>query len=338
MRLSPAMADLRRAVREWAAGDIGAPENLFLVALSGGGDSAALAWAAALELPQRGFRIGAVIVDHQLQEDSANVASRAAQQATGWGLSPVIIKVVKVGTAGGPEEAARIARYQAFTEALAETGATGVLLAHTEDDQAETVLLGLARGSGPGSLKGMAPRDGLFHRPLLALPRQTLRSALEDAGESWWEDPHNSDSRFARVRVREVLLPALEQELGPGVSRALARTAALFRQDSDALDSLARDVTESAVVVGKDGQRSIPVDALEGLSDAVLARVLKNFVTDTGVTSLGYVHIGEMVNLVRHWSGQAEVSLPGVRVGRTEGVLHARLAPGQSGGKREDGI
>lgn len=332
------MADVRRAVREWAVGHPGTAENLFLVALSGGGDSTALAWAASLELPQRGVRVGAVIVDHQLQEGSAEVASRAADQAAKWGLSPVLVRAVEVGTVGGPEEAARTARYGAFTEALAESGASGVLLAHTEDDQAETVLLGLARGSGPGSLKGMALHDGVFHRPLLALPRLTLRSALEDAGETWWEDPHNSESRFARVRVRQTLMPALEQELGPGVSRALARTAALFRQDSEALDEIARDVSELAVVDGGDGHWSVPVDALRGLPDAVLTRVLKSFVTRAGVTSLGYVHIGEMVNLVRNWSGQEEVSLPGVRVGRTDGSLHARLAPGESGEKGDHGI
>lgn len=329
------MADVRRAVREWALSSEDTPGSLYLVALSGGGDSAALAWAASEELPKRGIRIGAVIVDHQLQVDSAGVASRAADQASGWGLSPVMMKTVEVGTDGGPEDAARNARYRAFTEALAETGSRGILLAHTQDDQAETVLLGLARGSGPASLKGMAARDRAFHRPLLSLPRSTLRSALEDAGQSWWEDPHNSDTRFARVRVREALMPALEKELGPGVSRALARTAELFRQDSDALDELAGAVSDSAVVREGPGHWSVPVSVLEGLSDALLSRVLKGLAHAAGATALGYVHIGEMMKLVRAWSGQAEVTLGGVLLGRAEGSLHARSAP--LGAKKEEG-
>ena len=328
------MADLRRAVREWAQSLGDTTGNLYLVALSGGGDSAALAWAASQELPKLGIRVGAVVVDHQLQSESREVASRAADQASGWGLSPVMVKAVDVGTQGGPEEAARSARYRAFTEALGETGASGILLAHTQDDQAETVLLGLARGSGPGSLKGMAPRDGVFHRPLLGLPRATLRGALEDAGQSWWEDPHNSDPRFARVRVREALMPALERELGPGVSGALARTAEMFRQDSEALDDLARSVVAASVQEDTAGQWSIPLDALESLSDAVLSRVLKSFAQNAGATALSHVHVGEMMRLVRDWSGQAEVSMSGALVSRAGASLHARIAP-QAPGKDE---
>jgi tRNA(Ile)-lysidine synthase len=187
------MADVRRSVREWAHSVTPGP---YLVALSGGGDSLALAWAAGIEGPKLGFSVGAVIVDHQLQDDSAEVAGRAADQARELGLQPVLTKNVSVGSSGGLEEAARQARYQAFREAMAETGALGVLLAHTEDDQAETVVMGLARGSGPASLKGMAPADPPFWRPLLALPRSTLRRALEDAGVTWWDDPHNLDDRF----------------------------------------------------------------------------------------------------------------------------------------------
>lgn len=326
------MADLRRAVREWATSVGDATGNLYLVALSGGGDSAALAWAASQELPKLGVRIGAVIVDHQLQSDSSEVASRAADQASGWGLSPVMVKAVDVGTQGGPEEAARTARYRALTEALGETGASGILLAHTQDDQAETVLLGLTRGSGPGSLKGMAPRDGSFHRPLLGLPRATLRGALEDAGHSWWEDPHNTDHRFARVRVREELMPALEKELGPGVSGALARTAEMFRQDSEALDELARSVVDATVREDGPGHWSVAIEALESLSDAVLSRVLKYFAQNAGATALGHVHVGEMMRLVRDWSGQAEVSIAGALVSRAGPSLHARIAP-QARGK-----
>src|SRR4051794_11218701 len=174
-RLTPAIADVRRAVR--AALDVLDPDALVLVALSGGPDSLALAAATAFEAPRAGLRAAAAIVDHGLQSGSADVAARAAQQATGLGLAPVRVERVPVGAAtgsgGGPEAAARTARYAALERAASELGASAVLLAHTLDDQAETVLLGLARGSGAASLQGMAAERGIFRRPLLGIRRAT---------------------------------------------------------------------------------------------------------------------------------------------------------------------
>ena len=108
---------------------------LVLVALSGGPDSLALAAATAFEAARAGIRAGAVIVDHDLQPGSADVAANAARQATSLGLDPVLVKLVTVGTDGGPEAAARTARYTALAGAAAETGATRILLGHTLDDQ-----------------------------------------------------------------------------------------------------------------------------------------------------------------------------------------------------------
>ncbi len=319
------MADTRRAVREWAQSLETPSEGLYLVGLSGGGDSLALAWAAALELPKLGLQVGAVIVDHQLQKDSAEVAARATRTAEGWGLAPVLTKVVQVGSGGGPEDAARQARYGAFSEALRETGARGLLLAHTEDDQAETVLLGLARGSGPASLKGMAKTDGLYHRPLLGLRREVLRSALSDAGEEWWEDPHNSDPRFMRVRVRTEILPAMERALGPGVREALARSAELFRNDSAVLDDLAQNLFASCSQERSPGHWSVEVDALAGQPEALRSRALRLLIASVGAPSPSYQQIREVSALVTHWKGQSEVSLAGARVGREGTAIHARI-------------
>jgi tRNA(Ile)-lysidine synthase len=320
-RLTPAMADVRRAVREWAS-ESGAPAgSLHLVALSGGGDSLALAWAAAIEVPKAGFLVGGVIVDHQLQEGSSDVAAEAARQAEALGLNPVVIKTVTVGVLGGPEEAARIARYQAYREALLESGAHSVLLAHTEDDQAETVLLGLARGSGPSSLKGMAAIDGPYVRPLLGLPRATLRQALLDAGLSWWEDPHNEDVRYARVRVRQQVLPVLEAELGPGVAPALARTAALFRADSDALDEQAAVITKS-LVRERSGKLSLEVSELEGKPTAITSRVLRQLVARSGAPAPSFAQMEQMLALLNQWRGQSAVALSGATLERRDGVLY----------------
>jgi tRNA(Ile)-lysidine synthase len=318
------MADVRRAVREWAGNLEAKPgRSLFLVGLSGGGDSLALAWALSQEAKALGVQVGVVIVDHGLQEGSAEVAARAADQAGGFGLSPVLIKSVSVVGSGNIEEKARRVRYQAYNEALKETGAEGVVLAHSLDDQAETVLLGLTRGSGPTALKGMASLDGVFHRPLLELSRNTLRQALRDAGVPWWEDPHNTDERFTRPRVRHQVLPVLEKELGPGVAEALARTAELFRIDSAALDADAEDWFRRNAVEDSEGNWSAGVLELESLSHAIRSRVLRMLVMRVGGGSPSYAQTRQMMTLLQSWNGQSSVNLSGASLERTAGRIIA---------------
>lgn len=319
-RLTPAMADVRRAVRSW--GESVTP-GLYLVGLSGGGDSVALAWAASAELPGLGFRVGAVVVDHQLQPESARIAHEARENAEALGLAPVLVKTVQVSKGSGPEDAARAARYQAFVEALNETGALGILLAHSEDDQAETVLMGLVRGSGPSSLKGMAPSDGTYHRPLLGLPRSTLRAALEDQGMSWWEDPHNDDESFLRVRVRKNLMPILEQEMGPGVASALSRTAELFRQDSTALDDLAKRVFDHSVTHDM-SSASCAISALAAQPEAIASRVVRLMVLHVGGAAPTYAQMAQTMALVFSWRGQSALALAGASVERSDGTLVVR--------------
>ena len=182
-----------------------------LVALSGGPDSLALAAATAFEAPRAGLRAGAVIVDHGLQAGSADAAAQAARQAEALGLNPVLVEPVTVGADGGPEAAARDARYAALAAAAARTGAIAVLLGHTLDDQAETVLLGLARGSGATSLQGMEQASGLYRRPLLGIRRATTVQFCADSELEPWHDPQNDDPAFTRVRVRKAVLPVLER-------------------------------------------------------------------------------------------------------------------------------
>jgi tRNA(Ile)-lysidine synthetase-like protein len=214
------------------------------VACSGGADSLALAAALAFEAPRAGLRCAGIVIDHGLQAGSAGVAATAAATMTRLGLDPVLSVAVSVAGPGvtgyqGPEAAARAARYAALDDGAAAVGAAAIMLGHTLDDQAETVLLGLARGSGPRSLAGMAGRSGLYLRPLLGLRRAQTRAACGALGLEPWEDPQNDDRAFSRVRVRQELLPVLESTLGPGVAEALARTARLLRTDADYLDELA---------------------------------------------------------------------------------------------------
>jgi tRNA(Ile)-lysidine synthase len=320
-KLHPAVARTREAVRATLSE---LPHGTtVLVACSGGTDSLALAAATAFEAPKLGLRAGAVVVDHGLQPDSSHVAEAAAEQCRGLGLDPVLVREVEVGTAGGPEGAARTARYDALRDAADELAADVVLLAHTRDDQAETVLLGLGRGSGARSLAGMAPAVGLLRRPFLEVPRATTAAACIASGLRPWHDPHNDDPQYTRVRVRHEVLPVLEEALGPGVVEALARTAGLLRADADALDQLAADVAETALS-RTEGQVRTDVGVLEEQPAAIRTRVLRQAALDAGcrATDLTAGHVASVDALVTDWRGQRWIDLPqGVRAVRTGGFI-----------------
>jgi tRNA(Ile)-lysidine synthase len=301
---APAVAAVRAAVRT-AVRDL-APGDLVLVACSGGADSMALAAATAFEAPRAGLRAGAVTVDHRLQHGSADRAAALARQLRDLGLDPVEVAAVDVGRQGGPEAAARTARYQALGDAADRLGAATVLLGHTRDDQAETVLLGLGRGSGARSLAGMAARHGRYRRPLLDLDRVAVRAAA--AGLDTWDDPHNADPSFGRSRVRHAALPALEAALGPGVAAALARTASLLRADADALDAWAEQAYDDA-----HGTEGLDALALAALPVAVRTRVLRRAALAVGSPAgdLSAGHVAEIDRLVTDWHGQGPLDLPG---------------------------
>lgn len=334
---APSVATVRLAVRRALTGL--AEGDLVLAACSGGADSLALAAALAFEGPRLGLRAGGITVDHGLQPESAAQAGRVVAVLTELGLDPVRAIRVSVARPGGPaayqgpEAAARTARYAALDEAAAAAGAAAVLLGHTLDDQAETVLLRLARGSGARSLAGMAQRSGRYLRPLLAVRRAQTRAACAALGLEPWNDPHNDDPGYARVRVRSRLLPALEAELGPGVAEALARTAAQLRADADVLDELA--ATAAGQVA--DGQPGLPVPAVGALPEAIRGRVLRAAALAAGApaSALAQRHITEMDALVTDWHGQRGVDLPGrVRCRRQCGRLLFD-APVGSGGPAE---
>jgi tRNA(Ile)-lysidine synthase len=317
----PAVAEVRSAVRrclgEFAGGD------LVLAACSGGADSLALAAALAHEAPRRGLRGGGVTVDHGLQPGSADRASEVTGVLTGLGLEPVACLRVAVPRGpgnGGPEAAARAARYAALADAAQRMGAAAVLLAHSRDDQAESVLLGLARGSGPRSLAGMAECRGPYRRPLLGVGRATLRAACTALGLRPWDDPQNADPAFARARVRHQALPALEAALGPGVAEALARSARQFRADAELLEDLA--ASQADQVRGEDG--AWEAGPLAALPDALRSRVLRRAAIAAGCPpgALTAGHVEALDALVTSWHGQRWADLPGgVRGQRQHGKL-----------------
>ena len=303
-----ALVVLRSAVRTTLSNF--SPGDLILVAVSGGADSLALAEAAKLEADKLALNLLGVTVDHQLQVGSDLQAESVVKQLS----FPCLIEKVKVEITDGIEASARRARYEALARVAKEKGAVAVLLGHTKDDQAETVLLGLARGSGARSLSGMAAETGIYRRPFLNITRAQTLAACKELKLNPWQDPHNDDFSFLRVRARKEVLPIMEKNLGPGISDALVRSANLLRDDADALDKLAADFWKE--------DNSLTISALEALPKAIRTRVLRLALFEKGVMQLTADQIGQVDALISNWKGQGEVSLPsGVKVSRISGRL-----------------
>jgi tRNA(Ile)-lysidine synthase len=310
------VAAVRLAVRK-ALADLPAGERV-LVAGSGGPDSSALAAATAFVAPRAGLHAGFACADQHWSEDSGRLARAAVEVAGGLGLQPaLVVDAPAPRTEGDARDARRCALI-----ALAELqGAAAILLGHTLDDQAETVLLRLARGSGARSLAAMAGRDGLWRRPLLGLRRSVVRDSCAQAGLPTWDDPANADPAFARSRVRTEVLPLLESTLGPGITESLARSADLLRADADALDALAAGYLAETAVAASD---TLAVDTLHALATAVRTRVLRAAALDAGCppTDLSAAHVAALDGLVTAWKGQGPLNLPGgVKAARRNGTI-----------------
>lgn len=289
-----------------------------LVAVSGGADSLALAYALQKEAPTLAISLSAITIDHQLQENSGAQAEQVAEQLKEMGYGKVFIEKVVVVATGGIEAGARDARYKALSACAEKERVRKVFLGHTLDDQAETVLLGLARGSGARSLSGMASENGIYSRPFLHLTRSEIEKACKSANLIYWDDPQNFDSEFSRVRVRHEVLPLLEEKLGPGISKALARSADLLRDDADALDAMAELAMSNFDLSDLDCQH------LHQLPRALRTRILKSAIYAAGapVGSIRADHVAVVEALVTNWRGQGALNLPGgVKVERISGRL-----------------
>jgi tRNA(Ile)-lysidine synthase len=313
--MTTAVPPVRNAVRTWLesyeAGDTA------LVAVSGGADSLALAHALSIEAKEFVITVIGVTVDHQLQEQSGTQAEKVKEQLKNLGLD-CIIRKVNVDLKNGLEASARKARYEALQEVADEQRAVAVFLGHTRDDQAETVLLGLARGSGTRSLSGMAHHNGLYVRPLLEITRLQNEQYCAETKLQYWNDPHNENPDFSRVRVRNEALPVLEKSIGPGIAEALARSAHLLRDDADALDHWAKREEIHLDLSDLDCAH------LETLPRAIRTRVIRAAIYGAGAPA-GMVtleHVSAVEALISAWSGQGALNLPGgVKVERISGRL-----------------
>ena len=307
---------IRLAVRAELS-DLNAGDTV-LVAVSGGADSSALAAGLLAEAKEKALRPIAVIIDHALQPNSADVAMNTKAELAKAGYTNIEIKRIKVEVTDGMEASARRARYAALNEIAESTSAVAIFLGHTKDDQAETVLLGLARGSGTRSLSGMAERIDKYRRPLLSITRSQTEAACKEVGIKHWSDPHNQSMEYARVRVREKVLPLMEAEIGPGITDALTRSARILRDDADALDQWAEEVLDEINPIDMD------IETLASLPRAIRSRVMRKAIYLAGAPSgsLSAEHLEPVEALVTAWKGQGPVSLPGgVTVARISGRL-----------------
>jgi tRNA(Ile)-lysidine synthase len=313
---TPALLELRQAVRFWF--EKLEPNSKVCIGVSGGADSLALAAAAKLESKNFSIDLVAVIVDHGLQANSAEIAEFAKQQLIKLGFQDIFVGRASVQITDGLEASARRARYKVFQQAIETYTPNTFLLGHTKNDQAEGVLLGLARGSGTKSLSGMQEVSGIFVRPLLGTDRATTEIACHESNIEYWVDPHNSNQDFTRVRVRENILPLLENEIGPGIIDALARSAKILREDATALDEWAESVFRQVYPM------DIEISILDSLPVAVRSRVLRMAIYAAGAPagSISAAHLEPIEAFVSDWRGQGHTSLPGgVKVCRISGRL-----------------
>ena len=312
-RLSPAQGLIRLAVRICLTSNT-KPGQKLLIAVSGGADSLALAAACEFEAKKLGVKIAAAVIDHSLQKDSDKVAAQTAKTLAALGFEEVVVKKIAVGKAGGPEAAARTARYTALETLRQKTKSHFVVLGHTSSDQAETVLLGLVRGSGSKSLSGMSEKTGVLLRPLLGIERATTEAFCKDSGIKYWSDPQNKDEKFLRVMIRKHVLPFLEKQLGGSVAASLVRTSDQLREDNSYLESQADKSFKKYAKVSGSGI-SFDAKAIEKLPAAILNRVIKKALDGFGSES-SRTHVLAVSDLVLSWHGQKPLALPGVRVVR----------------------
>ena len=309
-RLTPAIANVRRAIREGIAAPELAGAKSVLLAVSGGPDSMALALAAGFELPKLGIKVSAAVINHNLQQGSKEIAATAKERLADLGIESVVIDIDVPKGQKGPEAQARDARYSALEKHRAELYADYILTAHNLDDQAETVLLGLTRGSGLKSIAGMKLVDGFIVRPLLGIQKADLVQACIDSGVKFWEDPHNQDDVFTRVRVRK-LMQKIEAELGPGVSEALSRTAALASEVDDYLTSQAKGLITSAA-----SNEGYDVQVLAVAHPALRNKALQMMALEHGAASISRSQVLGIAELITNWHGQKPLSLSGITVER----------------------
>jgi tRNA(Ile)-lysidine synthase len=327
--MARAPAELRlvadRAARTLAGVDSPTGGDGVALAVSGGADSLALLHAMRTLAGPRGWRLAVLTVDHGLRPGSAADAAFVADHAKALGLEARVLTLdpadLERHRDQGPEGAARAARYGALWAAADGLGCAFLATGHTLDDQAETVLLQLLRGAGPEGLAGMAVRSGRLLRPLLEVRRAETRACCVAVGVRWREDPSNQEPGPLRNRVRQRLLPLLE-ELRPGAAATLARTAGLAADERAWLDSL---VAAALAATDRAGDGTLDAAALAALPVALGRRVVRAAARQAGIAPPDAAATDRVLRLAdgrdgagTGWpGGSARRDGPAVRLART---------------------
>jgi len=311
----PATMQVRQAARAQLAKF--KPADLVLVACSGGADSLALAKAVSLEAPMANLSAGAIVVDHGWSKEAGEVVATTVTTLEEMGLAPVV--AVKLPAHERSETAARSLRYTALQEVAIKTKARAVFTAHTQNDQAETLLMRLARGSGTTSLAGIPRQRDIFFRPLLDVSREITQAACAEWSLSFWQDPANEDLSHTRVKVRKIALPALVEALGESVIQGLTRSADLLRDDAEVLDSLSMQVFD--LVFDQKSQR-LNAEKLSQEQPAIARRVLLTWISQRGVprAELNYLHATQLQTLLSQDLNSIRIALPAGFTARREGA------------------
>ncbi|RMF76030.1 MAG: tRNA lysidine(34) synthetase TilS [Acidobacteria bacterium] len=309
---------LRELTRPWAPGR----GSLVVVAVSGGGDSTALLRLLAGLAPGRGWRLVAATLDHGLRgASSADDVRFVTALAADLGVP---LEVSRLDAVPGSEDAARRARLAFLADVARRHGAGAVALAHTMDDQAETVLQRLARGAGTAGLAAMRRWRPPWWRPLLGVRRRDLRTLLERLGQAWREDETNVAPDRLRSRLRGRVLPALERAAGPGTVAALARHARLAAEDDLLLEQLAAERLGDVIVATAPGRFSCSRAALRGLPGPLARRIVRRLVAalGRGTTRLEADHVDAVLGLLAPDARGMRIELPrGVTARRERGLL-----------------
>ena len=318
MRLPSLVAAVDRALR--AAG-LPPRGGRLVVGLSGGKDSVALTDALASLRRRRGFRVVAAHLDHGLRPGSAQDAAFCAALCERLGVpfraGTADVRARAVRERGGLEQAARRERYAYLRRVRDEEKAAAIAVAHTRDDQAETLLLRLLRGAGAAGLAGMRPRAGDIVRPLLAVSGEEVLAHLRERGLEWREDPSNADTAHRRNRVRRELIPYLEERFNPGIKASLARTASLLadeaahlRAEAESLLAVIAREEGAALVLGRVALAEAPTAVARVAIRQALARA-------GGLAQVGALHVERVLRLARAKAPSGRrLPLPGGREAR----------------------
>lgn len=281
---------------------------------SGGADSLALLFAlSTLYRKEKANLVHVIIVDHQLQEITAEISQKTADLAESLGFNAHILPVEIISTREGMESDARKARYEAFETAIEEYNLEAFLIGHTKTDQAEQVFLGMLRGSGTRSLSGIPQKRGVFMRPFLnELSREDTQKVCEENNYEYWCDPHNDSTEYRRVIARK-MIKEVQKETGQSIVDPLVRTAQISAEDADALDFY------TDIALNNIEQNEWAITELEKTPIAIRKRVYRKKMLQLGALSdkIGFGIVNRIEELVSQWSGQKEIHLSqGVRVKR----------------------